>query len=96
MMNGQCRTWPGAGPSPRWTSGAALDLEWGLQQQHGGWVGGARSPSTGEGCDLVACGAPRPGVAGTGSPGDSLNVGLHLTQIEMGVPAQGDQGLGLC
>ena len=64
--------------------------------QDGRWVGGARSPSTGEGCDLVACGAPRPGVAGTGSPGDSLNVGLHLTQIEMGVPAQGDQGLGLC
>ena len=56
---------------------------------------GARSPSTGEGCDLVACGAPRPGVAGTGSPGDSLNVGLHLTQIELGPPSLSESDVTL-
>lgn len=49
---------------------------------------GARSPSTGEDCDLVACGAPRPGVARTGSPGDSLDVGLQLTHRDGG-PSSG-------
>ena len=51
-------------------------------------MGGARSPSTGKGCDSVACGAPRPGVAGMGSPGDSLDVGLHLTHRDGG-PSSG-------
>lgn len=56
--------------------------------------GGARSPSPGDDCDSVACGEHLGlGWRGTGLQGDSLDVVLHLTQIEMGGPSSGDQGL---